>query len=129
MYKYETLDSKNYSERIKMAISLLVERSIVQTSSEFWKSLGFANSSSGAYFYKRGAKVLKYRVALSIAYEYPIISAEWLITGNGPMLANSKEKSLDAGAMGDRVKDLETQVTQLKQNLVEVLEYVSSLKS
>ena len=111
-----------------MAISLLVERSIVESSTEFWKSLGFANSSSGAYFYKRGAELLKYRMALSIAYEYPILNVEWLVTGNGPMLANAQERPSSDKSLENRVKSLEVEVAQLKQNLVDVLEYVSTLQ-
>lgn len=127
MYKYETLDLKNYSERIKMTISLLVERSIVGSIPEFWKSLGFANSTSGAYSYRSGAPMLKYRIALSIAYEYPIINIDWLVTGNGPMLANAKKRPQADGDVENRFQDLESQIALLKQNLVEVLEYVSKI--
>lgn len=123
MYQYETLELQNYTERIKMAISLLVERSIINSGTDFWKSLGFTNSSRSSYFSKKGSPILKYRVALSIAYEYPILSAEWLVAGKGPILKPGIATLSEEDLQG-RVDALESQVSDLKKNLVKVLEYM-----
>jgi len=81
------------NERLRLAIDYLTDKRMIRNQKEFTDMIG--DNPSAVSLYISGKRPISQRFMEKVCRAFPVISQDWLMTGEGEMIALEVAKRLD----------------------------------